>query len=159
MAAFAPALTGSQSNDGFLATFNDASPYGANDEGYQPTDFSRSIVLTDSANNVLATLPLAGSVLVATFALAKDQWVNSQLVLLGHGGYSVTKKFAFSRITKNVYRGLAKQGCCCRHSVDKRLSYADIYFTGAEIEALSGNGPAYDTDIFSAYAYLTGPEC
>lgn len=157
MAAFAPALTGSQSSDGFTATFEDSSIYGSNTEGYQPTDFARSIVLTDAFGNTLATLPLPGTQLTATYALIKDLWISAQLILIGHGNYQVTEIFPFDRITKNAYRNLLQQGCCPNKKIDYRLDAADKYLLGAAIEAPTGQGAGFQTDIDSAYAYLTAP--
>lgn len=159
MAAFAPNATGSQSADGFTATFTDESPYGIgnNDENYVITDFVRAFILTDAFGNTLATLPLTGTNLSVNYPLTKDLWISADLALIGPQDYDKIIILPFDRITKNAYRVLLQQGCCVNKKIDQRLDGADKFLLGAAIEAPTGLGAGFQSDIDNAYAFLTAP--
>lgn len=160
MAAFQASATAQQSVDGFLATFLDLSNYTDNTEGYQTSDFDRSFVLTDAYGMVLATLPLVGSALSATYTLTADEWIAAELVLTSVGlapNYSAYIDLPFDRITKNIFRQLLKKGCCQNKAVDQRLTNALNYIIGSNFEALGGDGAGFNVDIQAANSYLTAP--
>lgn len=160
MSAFAASATASQDTVGTTATFFDMSNYTTNDEGFQPSDFARSFVLTDAYGTVLATLPLTGANLSATYALTADQWISAELILTSVGlapNYTATIDLPFDRITKNTYRELLKKGCCQNKAIDERLTNALNYIIGSNFEALGGDGPGFNVDIQAAGSYLNAP--
>lgn len=159
---FSAVATAFQSGDGKIVTLQDLSPYGAaGNENYQPTNFTRNFILTDAYGNQLAIVPITGASLTVPYAITQDQWINMQLVLTGINptpNYSSpVYGLPFDRITKNLYRSILKSGCCQGKMEENQLFNADNYFVGAQSEALSGNGAGFNTDIQSAYSYLSTP--
>lgn len=157
MAAFIADFKISVSSDGKTLTIEDISTYGDNDENYVISDFeTREVVLLDANGEEIATVDL-GSELTADCEISADIWVNATLTLYRIDpipNYSKNHLFPFFRITKNLYRKLLKGGCCQNVTVENALTHADIFLRGEEIEAPSGNGPAWQNDVDAAYAYL-----
>lgn len=156
MGAFAAALTGTQSSSGLILTLVDSSNYSTNDEDYIVSDFTtRNFLIYDAEGTLLDTIPL-GADLSTTYALTKDQMLTIVLDLDGIAAFTATIDIPLRRITRNAYRTLlARTGCCGSKTNTTALMYADIFLTGADYEATSTNGAAFDEDISSAYSYLT----
>ena len=157
MAIFAAAFSLTQSSEGLTLAFTDTSNYNTSDPVITLADFSsRQLVLLDSSGSSIETIAL-GSNLSANIDITSDIWVNATLNLTGIspvGNYTKNLLFPFDRITKNLYRKALKGGCCSNPLVDNALSEADLFFRGAGISAISGDGPGWQDDISSAYAYL-----
>lgn len=161
MAIFSANFTLTQSSDGVTLSFTDTSPYGTSDPVINLADFSaRSLVLLDANGASIETVDL-GDDLTAEITIARDKWVNATLNLTGINpvaNYTKNYLFPFDRITKNLYRKALKGGCCSNPIIENALSEADRFFRGAEISAPSGDGPGWQEDIDSAYAYLIALE-
>ena len=157
MSVFAANFTMVQSSDGLTLSFADTSNYITNDQGYLVGSFSsRQLVLLDANGAAITTINLGAS-LTADYAITADVWVNATLNLTGINpvpNYTKNLLFPFDRITKNLYRKALKGGCCGNPLVDNALSEADRFFRGAETSAPSGDGPGWQDDINSAFAYL-----
>jgi|SRR5579863_799299 len=157
---FAATASATQDSTGYVLTLNDLSNYGGQSvEGYTMANFIRNFVLVDAYNNVLATLPINNPALAIQYALTQSLWINMQLQLTGIGGVpnynSPIYGLPLDRITKNLYRAILQAGCCGGKFEQQQLFQADNYFTGAAIEALSGNGAGFNNDINAATAYLS----
>ena len=82
MAVFAASFTVSQSADCSTLTFVDTSNYGSNDEGLVKADFeTREFLVSNSNSELIATLPLTGTAVSATYALSADAWLSVELNL------------------------------------------------------------------------------
>lgn len=152
---FAPEFTITVSSDGLTLTIEDQSNYTDNDESLVISSFTtREVVLLDAYGEDIATVSL-GSQLEVTATITADIWVNATLVLTGDSlNYTKNHLFGFDRITKNLFGELQIGGCCTNPTVENALMKATILFRGADEAELSGNGPAWQTDIDAAYAFL-----
>jgi hypothetical protein len=82
MAVFAASFTVSQSADCSTLTFVDTSNYVTNDSGLQIPDFqTREFLVSNYNSELIATLPLTGTAVSATFALSADAWLSVELNL------------------------------------------------------------------------------
>lgn len=156
MAVFAAALTGTQSSSGLVVTLVDTSNYTDNDEDYVVSDFTtRNFLIYDSQETLLETIEL-GEDLSSTYDITVDQMLTVVLELDGVAAFTDTITLPLRRITRNAYRTLlSKVGCCTSKASENSLMYADLFLTGADFEATSTNGAAFDEDISAAYSYLT----
>lgn len=155
MAAFEDNFTGTQSSDGLTDTFTDTSNWADNSEGYVRSNFVRTFTFLDAYGTVLGTIVLPTTSNVATLALTADKWVNATLSIVGAQTYTKNYLFPFSRITKNKYKELLKDGCCQADKSEEALAAADRFFRGAEIDAPAGNAAGWQENIDAANAYLT----
>lgn len=157
MATFAASASAQQSGDGLTATFIDASSYGSNTQGYVIANFTtRQFILTDAFNNPVAILNL-GTALSVNYPLVKDMFIQAKLNLIGpvDGPFTQNIKVAFQRINQDMYRNIAKQGCCQNKEIDEALNFADRAFRDANIAALAGDGAGFQNDMDDINTVLT----
>ena len=155
MATFSASITASQSSDGKTLNIVDTSNYSVNDQGYVVAGFTtRNVLVKDSSGTLLATIAL-GINLTTTYALTSDKMLDLTLNLAGVATFTKTITIPLRRLTRNLYRSLLSlAGCCSNPSQDKALMYSDIFLTGADFEATSTNGAAFDENISTAAVFL-----
>lgn len=143
-------LTSEQSDDGKTITWTDASVYTSPDV---IADYVRTLVLKDSAENVLATMPLNAS-LTVDYAVTKDLWIYATLTAVGSTTITETTGFYFFRNTANKLIAANAEGCCTSKSAKENLCEALRFIKGAEYAAPIGNATAFQTNIDTANLFL-----
>lgn len=158
MAAFAPTFTAEQSSSGTTITITDTSPYGSgNDENYVVTDFDRQFVLVDAFDDVIDTIVMSASGLVATYDVPvnTNPWIKITFELTGVAEYEKIQKYPFQRYYDLAYINVVNYNCGCGCD-DKGIDLCtvDAFYQGAQMAVPVGNGVQYQNYINSAYTLI-----
>lgn len=144
-----------QSTDGKTLIITDTSDYAG--QGQNISDYTRSVLITDSADEIFADLDFAGNNLTVETPLTKDQWLSVKLIGTGPESFEKVINIGLERFANNAFN--CKKILCCGNNapdyIHKILAKAQNFLYGSEIDLQSGNGPSYDINISDAYTVLT----
>lgn len=155
MAAYTPAFTAEESEDGLTITLTDTSNWANNDENYDKLDFTRSFILKDANNNTITTLTLVGGVDTITYTLTKPTWLTIQLSVVGVVTYNLVQKYGFLRIYINrLQENLIELGSKRDLTKITNLNTSTSFYLGAMGVEPVGNSAGWQRDMDIAMIYL-----
>lgn len=154
MSAFAIAFSADE-NDSGLVTFYDISNWSSNDEGYQKSDFVRSIQIQDAYGTNIVVITFDPNSLDVTYQLTKNQWVVATFNIVGVQNYTKTLKFNFQRLFEVSFNNalLAHCGCGCIGKIPN-LCEIIAFYIGASFAVPIGDGVSFQIDIDTSYTLL-----
>lgn len=160
MAAYTPAFTAEESEDGLTITLTDTSNWADNDENYNKLDFTRSFILKDANNNILTTLTLVGGVDTTTYTLTKPTWLTIQYSAVGVVTYNLVQKYGFLRIYINrLQENLIELGSKRDLTKITNLNTSTSFYLGAIGVEPVGNSAGWQIDMDIAMIYLGKVGC
>ena len=151
---FTPKLSATQSADAKTLEILDLSNWVDNTNRFVINNFTRQVVLKDSAGSVISSLSFLGSSISVSTPVSKDQFIKAELVITGAQSFTTFINISLDRYAANKRLKLLSCKCGKGCKIDSRLLSSEPYFEGAYDATLSGNGPLFDKYITAAYDWL-----
>lgn len=157
MAAFAPILDVSISDDGKTITYTNASNFDDNTEGFTEDQFTTNeLILRDGYGDLLETIPFPTTgedINKIVYEIDKDQWIDATLNLAGVASFTKLVRSGFYRIYMQAAKPYLQGGCCHMKHCDM-FGKSQLFKDAAEDAIPIGDSVEFQENIDAANLYL-----